>query len=985
MKIKKYLGLVSAVAVLAACNGVTEPELPAERPYSSVSGYVVDDPVSGATISVYAFDEGRQGELLATSSMTAADGAYSLQLQSKDRPVLIEARGGAFTDLVNGAHIDVDSDQVLRAVAMYRSGEPLSLMVTPLTHIAAGLAEYKAAHGAAASDAVAQANSDISKLFQVDITNTHPFSINDTSAKDRDGQFYGFYLAAMSSWADWATKRGNAAPGAVFSTMELAQIIYNDIQADGKLDGVGANANGQSMALAFAGQPLNSSVYRLDLAQHMVTLAASDKNATGIVMSDLLPRAKALLEDGGGLVPSEAPTLDGKVTLTSLVRENWYYNGELNFNVMPSEAIVLKEVQFYVDGELIGNAVDPSHASIKIATTGYVDGDHKVRAVATDMLGNEIEKTFLLKFDNNGPNLNPNPVAVTNLNLITLAGGYIENGAALSSIKIGNQLATLDIAKKTWSVDKVPLIKGKNSIITVVTDVIGNQVTSKIDVLVDQEAPEILATAQGHGEARFLDGNGVVTSRLLTDANAESVYFEPDKVGLRGTTIARSNLKANLIPYFAFKVNDPTFFGVGSVPDKISVSLQIEKGGAVMSPWTPLTMVNGEYLLPLATEKLYATWLKLTPNDEIYLRVKAVDGAGNPSKEKLFTFKPNFVVPVNALRTIQVVDEIWSQFDSVGGDFGRRGELHGQSFVAVKYYLENSSGRDFYISPDSGLATVRRDFSEIIREHKVKRKTEELWRAGFYDLSAYQCPPEPPAVVNISVIYNYSGVAWQLETLPGAILEEIQVMQDTLPPPDLGVWAVPADTDVFVTDLPDGSHVELDYSISPPDLNGDVTSAAWVKAWQFPNADPVQDCTGMSLFQKKTEITYSELTGPVNKVVSGPVSETTQFASDSYKVLDNGNEITPLNGWYKIPANHSVTVERTVHAPVVSVAPSDAALDAIGGGYGTSSLFDQSLTWNISQPITVQVIHDAGDININSMTVRNNVVGSGAKTYQISR
>ncbi|MBI3772250.1 MAG: hypothetical protein HY272_06085 [Gammaproteobacteria bacterium] len=981
MKIKNYLGWVAAAAVLAACNGVTEPELPAERPFGSVSGYVVDDPVSGATVSVYAFDDGRQGELLATSSVSAADGAYALRLQSKDRPVLIEARGGAFTDLVSGAHIDVDSDQVLRAVTLYRSGEPLSLMVTPLTHIAAGLAEYKAAHGVAVGDAVTKSNAEISKLFQVDIINTHPFSISDTSAVDRDGQYYGFYLAAMSSWADWATKRGNAAPGAVFSTMELTQIIYNDIQADGVLDGVGLNSvNGQPMALEFAGQPLNPSVYRLDLAQHMVTLAAGDKNATGIVMNDLLPRAKALLENSDGLVPSGVPAIDGKVTLTSFVRENWYYNGELPFSVMPSETIVLKQVRFDVDGTVIGDAADPNQPAIKIVTTSFVDGDHKVRAVATDMLGNKIEKTFLLKFDNEGPNLNPDPVAVTNLSSITLTGGYIENGAALSSIKIGNQFVTPDITKKTWRVDNIPLTKGKNSITTVVTDVIGNQVTSKIDVLVDQAVPEILATVLGHGEARFLDGNGVVTSKLLTDASVESVYFETDKVGLRGTLIARANLKASLIPYFAFKVNDPASFDVaGSVPDKISVSLQIEKDGVVMSPWVPLAMVNGEYLLPLATEKLYANWLKLTPNDVISLRVRAFDEAGNPSKEKLFTFKPNFVVPAFAQGAVMSSDKGSALF--LGTAFTNRGGLHGVTFKDAEYSFTNMTGRPYYIRvQDVGQHMAERFIEQRIREHEVIRTTSTEWRGTFADLATLTVDgcPQVGNAQSIASVYNYTVTGWQLEhppTLP-VVSGSYRVYQDV--PSAAGSWTSLPDFDSSFYPMPNGAWV--DYSLNDP-VQADPAQVAMVSNWGGV-------CANVSSLEQRETYSYVSTLGPVNTLTPSFLKESKGFFPGTFKVFNKttNSEITPVNDRYLVPAGAQVTVERWLVTPSLGIDDDTDVADPTAFASYAMHSFDQKIDWAVQNKILIEAVHDTGDTaNIDLMTVRKNNLLTADKLYQVSR
>lgn len=982
MKGRHYLGFVLAAVSLGACNGVTEPDLPSERPFSSVSGYVVDDPIHGATMSVYAFDGGRQGELLATSAGSGADGAYTLQLQSKDRPVLIEARGGAFDDLVSGAHIEMDSDQVLRAVELYHSGQPLSLMVTPLTHIAAGLAEYKAAHGVNVDDAVTTANAEISKLFQLNVTQTRPFSINDRSATDADGQFYGFYLAAMSSWANWATQQNGVPPSAAFGAMELTQILFNDIKADGKLDGVGADSNGQPVPLAFAGQALGPSVYRTDFAQHMITMAAGAKNVTGVTVSDLLPRAQALVKDDDGLVPA-AQNVGGS-TLNSLAVEGAYYNGVMNFGVTPSENVVLKQVRFDVDGVVVGDAADPNQAIVQIITTQFGDGEHKVTATATDMLDNTFARTFKFKFDNTKPQTNITSAKITNLNKFILKGQYLENGAGLVKIMVGNQEAPFDSIAKTWELG-VTLQPGQNTIGVTLVDGVGNQTITQTVVSLDQ-TPPAFDTSAGHGAARFSNRDSTFVDGVLGDTNIAPVFLDTTRVDLTGGANAgvgvnRNALTAAFIPYFAFKVNDPISNEVGSAANKIRVSLQIEKNGNVMVPWATLP-VAPEYLLPLVTEKLYAGWLRSTPGDVIGLRLKAVDEAGNSSADKVFTFKPDFVVPAFAQGAVMASDKGNPLF--LGTAFINRSSLYDVSFKDEEYSFTNA-GRPIYISlADTGQHTAERWVEQRIREHEVIKTTTIEWRATFADLNSLTtdgCPQTPANPSTITSVYNYTGSGWQLEQpLSPPDSAPYPVNQDV--PPAEGSWTPLLAFDGAFYSMPNGAQV--DYSPVDPGP-ADPGQVAMINNWGG-------NCADLSSLEQREVYSYVSTLGPVNTLTPSFMKESKKFASGAFKVIHKGGnngvdvEISPINGWYLIPSGAQIVVERWLVTPLLGIDDDTDVADPSGFNSYVLHSYDQEIHWSVQNQIRIDVVPDTGDAaNIHAMTVRSNNLATASKVYKAYR
>src|SRR3569833_1964209 len=133
----RRLGWGVLAVILVACGGGSG-DLPPVRPSSVVYGNAVDAEIQNGQVTMYAFGRSGKGERLG-GGVTDARGFYSLELRAPSQPVLIEVSGGRYTEEASGVAVDVGEGQVLRAVAHYVSGQPLSLMVTPLTQLAAGL------------------------------------------------------------------------------------------------------------------------------------------------------------------------------------------------------------------------------------------------------------------------------------------------------------------------------------------------------------------------------------------------------------------------------------------------------------------------------------------------------------------------------------------------------------------------------------------------------------------------------------------------------------------------------------------------------------------------------------------------------------------------------------------------------------------------------------------------------------------------------
>ena len=204
----KFPWLTILVLVLVACGG-DQGSLPPSRPFGIVSGNAIAAEIDNGHVAVYSLDRNGKGALLGTGD-TDTQGFFSLDLQAPSQPVLVELSGGRYIEEASGIGVDVADGQVLRAVAYYKSGQPLSVMVTPLTQIAAGLAQYRIAQGSEPATAVDTALKDVTQLTGVPVATVLPRNItdpNNTTTQLTAPYAYGFFLAALSSFTQQVSQQ----------------------------------------------------------------------------------------------------------------------------------------------------------------------------------------------------------------------------------------------------------------------------------------------------------------------------------------------------------------------------------------------------------------------------------------------------------------------------------------------------------------------------------------------------------------------------------------------------------------------------------------------------------------------------------------------------------------------------------------------------------------------------------------------------------
>ena len=1022
--IVKTACLLMVSILLLACSPGDAGGLPPERPAGTLTGQAVAAAIGNAQVTVYGFEKGKRGTRLG-GTVTDDSGAYTIDIQAPSQAILVEISGGDYVEEASGISVALTEGQILRAVGHYQSGRPLTLMVTPLTHMAAALAKFKATNGMAVEQAIDEANAAVDQFFALDTRATRPALITaagDPVSELANDTLYGFYLAGLSNWTLWAD-RENQAPQthASYNSIALAQVLYHDLRSDGLLDGKGYNQAATELEpLGFGRVVLDADVYRLAFSLHMLAMANSEQNKTGLAIADLLDAAHAIAAQSTMLPEGTKPVaIDGQVptlTLQQLKR----VSGEdilLSLGQFADQAhsggfMLQVDVGGLLGAERLatsiigpdGEEIDDGHREntlqgsgrifIFVDTTTYDDGEYTFELRATDALGKSTTETFRVKFDNTGPVITVTSPQSTNQATATLSGTFSDNAAGVAAITVGGREATL-FTDDTWSVD-VAIVVGKNTLPISVIDQAGNRSDDfEAVVFLDNTRPVIDSTDR-HGQARFSNGDGTFTTDSLADNNA-ALYFETNQLELGTVPLTTSALDANDIPYFAFAVSDLTGPDAPTAADNIQVRMRYRRNNQVLSPWHDLAPVAGEYLVPLVTETLAPDWHRATPTDQHIIDIEVTDPAGNQRFAR-FDFRADFYVPAFDISNNNGDDS--NRIDDLGGEiftttpFSERASLlKSMQFISTAYTFRNTTGKTFNISlNDDSRHTTAQTVEQLVREHRMHVKTTTEWRVGLMTPTDY-CP-EMTSWTTTSAVWNWTGSGWVEKQIPrprdGA--EEV-IFEDTLPAkPTPSVWNnVPDfDQESWVESSIDPQYFYwtrgFDYILDP---NASTLTAASVMIWtrKVRSTGEVEDCDPMRHFQQRETYAYESVDGyPKGVLSTKSIADTPDFTTTSYTLTDNNTSsaITPVNGWYSIPANHSVTIEKWVTTPELTL-HSDDISNVINFPSYTPNLHDKTIAWSVARHLGITLAHDTGETNIPAMPQRGITAGDGSITYQISR
>ena len=379
------------------------------------------------------------------------------------------------------------------------------------------------------------------------------------------------------------------------------------------------------------------------------------------------------------------------------------------------------------------------------------------------------------------------------------------------------------------------------------------------------------------------------------------------------------------------------------------------------------------------------------------VRVRMTDDAGN-SSEKLFSFKTSFVVSPFILKP--VVDLGESFFGSKG--FNSRAELHNRRFEANSYTLTNNTGKAFYLRfGDSSSHSASRDVETLVRQHNVRLQTVTEWQARTIVSTVTNACPVLGEYQSVAEIQNHTSSGWQTQQPPAVVVgTEALVSSDTpILPADHGVWSslLPFDNPHFdsefaTADINVGEATysfTFDYLIAGDSATAPLSPlylANWTKSVDSPGICPDR---GPALQQRKLYEYESLKIGDVQTPANFYATESEQkgFSGAQFTVRndDTDQPVSDVAGWYLIPANHTVTITKTLRTPELTVDNDPEVVSASPVVGYTPHRYDKRIEWNVGREITLTAVHNAGYDNLPAMDSRAITVGNGQRKYQISR
>lgn len=648
------------IAFAAACGGggggSDDNSLPPPPPVTTIDGNAVDALIVDGTVTAYSFNDGKKGDKIGEAK-TDSRGFYKIDIQtSESKPVLLEIVGGSYTEEVSGVNVPLKDTHKLRAVTYFEAGKSIKVMITPFTNLAVTLFEKNLANGENVTNAIAAANSAVSGLLGLDILSTYPANITDPvnqSATLTNSLLYGFYAAAISQVTYDISLENNRAPHTLYTSIEFAHILNEDVKYDGLLDG------NDGARLAMGTHVFSAHTYRRDIAAALIKVVNNaDINKTGLTVSDILAKAQSYANSTASIfgntqiqpIDNEAPTIS-----TNHPNGTTFF-GEFEYSVNVVDPVGLAKVEFHVNDDIPLAATDLKNPKVTIGSTNLTDGEHQMMIVATDAIGNVGSETFTFKVDNSAPVVQLTSAKITNKLNYKATGTINDQTTGSYVVRVNNTLATVE-ENGTWFADIV-IQDGINSLVINVEDSLGNNTNYEEQVKVDLLPPQYVAI---YSDAEFITSNETTIIKSLENHNYDTskLLVSYTNAALNNTPITEATLANAKIPFVGVQVSDDTASQVHSDNSNLTVTYNYSVDSrSVFEPKTiqPLTGTS-KYLIPFSTEFFTNAWLTTNSGQVNQLKINVIDEAGN-TKEFNYPFYTTVKIPTINISSSFINSEI---------------------------------------------------------------------------------------------------------------------------------------------------------------------------------------------------------------------------------------------------------------------------------------------------------------------------------------
>ncbi len=299
--------MILASLLLVSCGGgggTTLPPKPIIIPTGSITVNAVLGPIQNADVTVYKYTKGfiaKENILSQATQVTDTNGKYTIDIQSVTNPILVCVSKGSYveeaSDLNSKLNISFSDSDLLCAVSNYISGSDVNINITFFTHLAYGLTINNINNGAKVKDAINNSNQTINDWLggklnilstvpkQITNPNSIPANINNPLTPEHQ---YGFANAAISQLMKWVANKNKISPFTNITSIIFAQRAFEDISADGILDG---KAGVNKLALV---EPITEDLYRHKLALNMLIMANAPENNSTLTVDNIFSYAESI-------------------------------------------------------------------------------------------------------------------------------------------------------------------------------------------------------------------------------------------------------------------------------------------------------------------------------------------------------------------------------------------------------------------------------------------------------------------------------------------------------------------------------------------------------------------------------------------------------------------------------------------------------------------------------------------------------------------
>lgn len=499
----KIITAVLIVLLLSACGDGSDSSKPVQ--WGTVTGVAFDSLISNATVRIYDFSSGTKGTLLADFKTDSA-GLFSTRVQLKSKPILVEITNGSYTEEASGGVlVNLNPTHRLTVLIDYKTGDALQVAATSYTHLATGLAEYMIKNGKSVSSAIEEANSRISAWAGFDIVKTIPKNIadvNNLTTTVTPEIKYGFLAGAISMWTKDHAPSPSLEHFYPYSSIDFAKLIYEDISADGILDGYGVDANGVKTQLVFAATALNSEVYRFQLGADILKVSAGSNNKTTLNGAALLPFAQSYIASTDSIFNNVAPSVfvAPLISINSPFDGSWMRNN-INIAGTVTSKVDLSKIELLMDGvSVFTQLINLNSPSFNLDTLLYSDGGHDLSIRATNISDMVSVQSIRLNISNT-----PAAISITNpTNGIWTKGVLAIQATATSPVSLANSNLFVDgVFVQTSANANLPVFTldtsnyadGNHVVGITSTDISGLASTANIQIGFDNAAPVVTITS----------------------------------------------------------------------------------------------------------------------------------------------------------------------------------------------------------------------------------------------------------------------------------------------------------------------------------------------------------------------------------------------------------------------------------------------------------------------------------------------------------